>query len=74
VYGNLAMATYPYANSFLAPVPAYPVREFCGRLDKKFKGKDLIDGLELALSVYSNYTGETKCLNINSAYDTSMSD
>lgn len=72
VYGNLAMINYPYNSSFLAPVPAYPVREFCGRLDQNFTGLELMDRLQEALSIYSNYTGQTKCLNIDSAYDDNM--
>ncbi|XP_055622821.1 lysosomal Pro-X carboxypeptidase [Toxorhynchites rutilus septentrionalis] len=74
VYGNLAMINYPYNSSFLAPVPAYPVREFCGRLDKNFTGPELLSRLQQALSIYTNYTGQTVCLNINSSYDSSMGD
>lgn len=72
VYGNLAMINYPYNSSFLAPVPAYPVREFCGRLAQNFTGLELIGRLQEAVSIYSNYTGQTKCLNIASAYDDNM--
>lgn len=28
VFGNLAMANYPFEAEFLAPLPSYPVREF----------------------------------------------
>uniref|UniRef100_A0A1Y9HDP7 Lysosomal Pro-X carboxypeptidase n=1 Tax=Anopheles funestus TaxID=62324 RepID=A0A1Y9HDP7_ANOFN len=69
VYGNLAMINYPYESSFLAPVPAYPVREFCGRLDKNYTGAELLDHLQSALSIYTNYDGKATCLNINSSYD-----
>jgi lysosomal Pro-X carboxypeptidase len=69
------MVNYPYESTFLAPLPAYPVREFCGRLEKPLPdGKELLDGLQLALSVYTNYTGKTKCVDISSAYDASMGD
>uniref|UniRef100_A0A182K5G5 Lysosomal Pro-X carboxypeptidase n=1 Tax=Anopheles christyi TaxID=43041 RepID=A0A182K5G5_9DIPT len=75
VYGNLAMINYPYPSSFLAPVPAYPVREFCGRLDKNYTGVELLDHLQSALSIYYNYDGKATCLNINSSYDgTGISD
>uniref|UniRef100_A0A182YSG0 Lysosomal Pro-X carboxypeptidase n=1 Tax=Anopheles stephensi TaxID=30069 RepID=A0A182YSG0_ANOST len=69
VYGNLAMINYPYESNFLAPVPAYPVREFCGRLDKNYTGVELLDHLQSALSIYYNYDGKASCLNINSSYD-----
>ncbi|XP_055601430.1 lysosomal Pro-X carboxypeptidase [Uranotaenia lowii] len=74
VYGNLAMINYPYNSTFLAPVPAYPVREFCGRLAQNYTGLELINHLQDALSIYTNYTGTTKCLNIASAYDSKMGD
>lgn len=75
VYGNLAMINYPYPSSFLAPVPAYPVREFCGRLAQNYTGVELLDHLQSALSIYYNYDGKAACLNINSSYDgTGISD
>ncbi|XP_055523896.1 lysosomal Pro-X carboxypeptidase [Wyeomyia smithii] len=74
VYGNLAMINYPYNSTFLAPVPAYPVREFCGRLAENFTGVELISRLQEALSIYSNYTGQTKCLDISSSYDSNFGD
>ncbi|KAL9696048.1 hypothetical protein quinque_015333 [Culex quinquefasciatus] len=74
VYGNLAMINYPYNSSFLAPVPAYPVREFCGHLAQNYTGLELLTKLQEALSIYYNYNGQAKCLNINSSYDSSMGD
>ncbi|KAL7014675.1 hypothetical protein ACKWTF_016055 [Chironomus riparius] len=73
VFGNLAMANYPYEANFLAPLPAFPVRQFCGQLDKNFdKNEELLTAFNNALQVYSNYTQKTKCLDISSAYDESM--
>ena len=43
VYGNLAMVNYPYESQFLAPLPAFPVREFCSHLAVKLDGVELID-------------------------------
>lgn len=44
VYGNLAMVNYPYSSSFLAPLPAYPVREFCFRFSANYPNEtQLID-------------------------------
>lgn len=74
VYGNLAMVNYPYESSFLAPLPAYPVREFCGRLNEKFNDTQLLIQLQSAVSIYTNFTGNTKCLDTSSAYDSSMGD
>ncbi|XP_035786025.1 lysosomal Pro-X carboxypeptidase-like [Anopheles albimanus] len=67
VYGNLAMINYPYESNFLAPVPAYPVREFCHPFDKNYTGTDLLDKLQQALSVYTNYTGKATCLSLNAS-------
>jgi lysosomal Pro-X carboxypeptidase len=73
VLGNLAMANYPYEAGFLAPLPAYPVREFCGQMNSKYdKDEQLLTAFNVALQVYTNYTGKTKCLDIASAYDVSM--
>lgn len=73
VLGNLAMANYPYDANFLAPLPAFPVRQFCGQLDDTFgKETELLSAFNKALQVYTNYTQKTKCLDIASAYDESM--
>lgn len=62
VYQNLAMVNYPYANNFLAPVPAHPVREACKFLNKTFGSNDeLLEGIYQAISVFQNYTGQTQC-------------
>lgn len=75
VYGNLAMANYPYANEFLAPLPAYPVREFCARLaDVGLNDTQLLRALQSAVSVYANHTGAVRCLDVTTAYDSSMGD
>lgn len=69
------MANYPYANEFLAPLPAYPVREFCSRIaDVGLNDTQLLRALQAAVSVYSNYTGSVRCLDVTSAYDDNMGD
>lgn len=73
VLGNLAMANYPYPANFLADLPAYPVREFCGQINKKFdKNEELLKAFNEALQVYTNYTGSSKCLDTATAYDSSL--
>lgn len=73
VLGNLAMANYPYPANFLAPLPAYPVREFCGQINKPFdKNEDLLSAFDEALQIYTNYTGKTKCVDTSTAYDSSL--
>lgn len=63
VYGNMAMANYPYKSSFLAPLPAYPVRQFCFYLkDLQVTNADLMRAMASALGVYTNYTGTTHCV------------
>ncbi|XP_064539391.1 lysosomal Pro-X carboxypeptidase [Drosophila montana] len=63
VYGNLAMVNYPYNSSFLAPLPAYPVRQFCYYLkDLQPNDTELLASMASALAVYTNYTGASKCV------------
>lgn len=74
VYGNLAMANYPYDNTFLSPLPAYPVAQFCMYLKTAVDNDDLVKSMQQALNVYYNSTGKTKCLDYKSAYEPSMGD
>lgn len=74
VLGNLAMANYPYPANFLANLPAYPVREFCGQINReKFDNdKDFLSAFNEALQIYTNYTGKTNCIDISTAYDSTL--
>lgn len=69
IYLNLAMVNYPYPNSFLAPLPGHPVREFCSRIrdkkDVRNSDNDLLEILNHAVELYTNYTGKTICNSIN---------
>lgn len=57
----------------MAPLPAYPVRQFCGELDRTFdNSSELIDAFESALQIYTNFTGTTKCVDTSTAYDSTL--
>ena len=66
IYTNLAMVDYPYEANFLAPLPAYPINAVCKHLtNKSLTGTDLLVAIHKAISVFTNYTSETKCLSLN---------
>lgn len=68
VYGNLAMANYPYEANFLAPLPANPIQAVCEHLrNASLTGRELLTAVHSAISVYTNFTGETKCLETKEA-------
>lgn len=68
VYTSLAMVNYPYATDFLAPLPANPIKVFCQHLTNiSLTGKPLLLALHRAINIYTNYTGETKCISTRNA-------
>ncbi|KAL4144176.1 hypothetical protein QTP88_006399 [Uroleucon formosanum] len=69
VYVALAMVNYPYEANFLAPLPANPIKEVCKSMrDHTEYDKTLLMSVFNGLSVYFNYTGSAKCLNLSSAF------
>lgn len=73
VYSNMAMVNYPYATNFLANLPGYPIKKFCRKLPQNIvQSKPLVESLGKALSIYTNYTKDTKCLNISESTDPSI--
>lgn len=36
MYGDIAMANYPYASDFLSPLPAWPVKAMCDNITSRF--------------------------------------
>ncbi|KAK0088072.1 hypothetical protein PV325_013260 [Microctonus aethiopoides] len=68
VYINLAMVDYPYESNFLAPLPPFPISEFCKYLSNDTKSdKELLIALNRAVNVYANYTGKTTCIETEDA-------
>lgn len=66
IYTNLAVVNYPYKANFLAPLPAYPVNAVCKHLtNQSLAGTELLTAIHKAVSIFTNYTRETKCLNLN---------
>ncbi|XP_072040241.1 lysosomal Pro-X carboxypeptidase-like [Amphiura filiformis] len=75
VYDNLAMVDYPYAASFLEPLPAYPIKVVCSYINKTEPSDDqLLLDLANGLNVYFNYTGSAKCFNASQAATGDLSD
>ncbi|KAF2896876.1 hypothetical protein ILUMI_09299 [Ignelater luminosus] len=76
VYGNLAMANYPYETDFIVPLPAHPVKVFCDRLfcSTSSEPEFLLHQLGKALSVYTNYTGNTRCIDVSQSPNGSLGD
>ena len=63
MYFDMAMVNYPYPTSFLADLPAWPVKEFCSRTNVS---EDVVVAVAAGAQMYSNYTGKTKCLDLDS--------
>lgn len=72
---NVAMMNYPYPTNFLAPLPGNPVQAVCHAMmrvspdDAHKDPKALLHGLFRGASVYFNYTGSAKCLNVSQTDD-----
>ncbi|XP_076065811.1 lysosomal Pro-X carboxypeptidase [Oratosquilla oratoria] len=75
VWTNLAMVEYPYPASFLAPLPAYPIKTVCNELkNSTVKGQDLLQELFKGLTVYFNFTGSSTCLDYKQNADPRLGD
>ncbi|KAJ3679173.1 hypothetical protein LUZ60_017184 [Juncus effusus] len=68
-YTYSAMVDYPTAANFLMPLPAFPVKQMCKKIDGFAKGADKIDMVLAAANVYYNYTGDQKCFEIEHGSD-----
>ncbi|GFS14550.1 prolylcarboxypeptidase (Angiotensinase C), partial [Elysia marginata] len=63
MYVDFAMVDYPYPASFLADLPAWPIKEACKPLLAPLSGKALLEALSQVTNLYFNYTGAAKCVN-----------
>ena len=71
MYGNMAMADYPYATTFLSDLPAFPARVFCANVTsptlKTIKDdEDIVKRIIKGANVFFNYTGQTECFDTGS--------
>ncbi|XP_058081778.1 uncharacterized protein LOC131229781 isoform X1 [Magnolia sinica] len=63
-YSFLAMVDYPYPSSFMMPLPAYPIKEVCSKIDSYPNGTDVLERIFAGVSIYYNYTGDVKCFDL----------
>lgn len=67
LFSMISMANYPYPAEFRGNLPAYPIREFCSRINGVYDtDEDLVLAFKEALQVFTNYTGTEKCLSFHS--------
>lgn len=71
---DLAMVNYPYPANFLEPLPGWPVKEVCKKLSLPLEGKQLLQDMFSAVSIYFNYTGTATCLNITQLATSDLGD
>uniref|UniRef100_A0A0A9WII6 Lysosomal Pro-X carboxypeptidase n=1 Tax=Lygus hesperus TaxID=30085 RepID=A0A0A9WII6_LYGHE len=65
---NAAMANYPYPANFLAELPGHPVKAICKKLSTTSKDpKVILESIFQGVSVFFNYTGTSKCLQLDDA-------
>ncbi|KAI6695040.1 hypothetical protein NL676_022750 [Syzygium grande] len=63
-YSYLAMVDYPYPSDFLMPLPGYPIREVCRKIDGCPDGTSILERVFEGVSVYYNHTGEVDCFDL----------
>lgn len=75
IWVNLAMTDYANEADFLSKMPAYPIKHVCNALssDPVYVDDDqLIKSIAKASQVYTNYTGQLSCLDIEAAVSDPM--
>lgn len=63
-YSYLAMVDYPYPSAFMMPLPAYPIKEVCRRIDSQPDGTSILERVFMGVSVYYNYSGDVNCFDL----------
>ncbi|KAK9097090.1 hypothetical protein Sjap_022587 [Stephania japonica] len=63
-YSYLAMVDYPYPSEFLMPLPGYPIKEVCRKIDNAPDGSSDLDRVFAGVSIYYNYTGTVDCFDL----------
>jgi lysosomal Pro-X carboxypeptidase len=58
----MSMVDYPYPNSFLQPLPAWPVQVSCQFMTPETD--DVVRALALVVGVYYNSTGDQSCASV----------
>lgn len=64
-YSYLAMVDYPYPAAFMMPLPEYPIKEVCRRIDSSPDGTSVLERIFNGVSVYYNFTGSVKCFDLD---------
>ncbi|KAK9228475.1 hypothetical protein WN944_021426 [Citrus x changshan-huyou] len=64
-YSYLAMVDYPYPSDFMMPLPGYPIREVCKKIDNAPDATSILERIFEGVSVYYNYTGNVDCFQLD---------
>ncbi|KAK9153602.1 hypothetical protein Sjap_001082 [Stephania japonica] len=64
-----SMTDYPTPSNFLAPLPAYPIKQMCKAIDEGRERNDTFAGLYGAANIYYNYSGSATCFNLSDKSD-----
>lgn len=66
LYISLTMVDYPYAANFLAPLPAWPVKEACSKFSDSTDVAETLRSIRGVMDLYFNYTNTaSSCYNIS---------
>ncbi|KAH6941279.1 hypothetical protein HPB50_015468 [Hyalomma asiaticum] len=67
-YSILAMINYPFATTFLGPIPAHPVKKACDVLSRGQRSEEgTVDAVASVTNMIYNGTGKSSCIDIQRA-------